>query len=127
MTTTKNIHIKKLSMNVDFVLRKSAVIFYVTILHFFVTSFVSQLLSKILPKYNTKKSKTSNYMQLIVVLISISFLAYLLRQITYPLPFQTETFDPTRVKETKGSIFTGFVYFMWLGSIINEYKPIMKF
>ena len=114
-------------MDINFVTRKLAVIFYVTILHFFVTTFTSQLLAKLLPKYNTKKSTFINYMQLIVVLSSIAFIAYLLRQINYPLPFKSESFDPSKVKETKGSIFTGFVYFMWLGSVINEYKPIMKF
>jgi hypothetical protein len=114
-------------MDINFVSRKLAVIFYVTILHFFVTSFTSQLLSKILPKYNTKKSTATNYLQLVVVLTSIALVAYLLRQINYPLPLKSDTFDPSKVKETKGSIFTGFVYFMWLGSVINEYKPIMKF
>lgn len=114
-------------MDINFVSKKVAVIFYVTILNFFVTSFVSQLLAKVLPKYNTKKSTAINYMQLVVVLTSIAFIAYLLRQISYPLPFKSETFDPSKVKETKGSIFTAFVYFMWLGSVINEYKPIMKF
>lgn len=114
-------------MDINFVSRKLAVIFYVTILHFFVTTFTSQFLAKLLPKYNTKKSKFMNYMQLIVVLSAIALIAYLLRQINYPLPFKSESFDPSKVKETKGSIFTGFVYFMWLGSVINEYKPIMKF
>lgn len=114
-------------MNLDLLLRKSGVIFYITILNFFITSFVSQLLAKILPKYNTSKSKLSNYLQLTIVLLSIAWIAYLLRQINYPLPFKSESFDPSRVKETKGSIFTAFVYFMWLGNVINEYKPIMKF
>lgn len=114
-------------MNIDFISRKVGVIFYITLIHFFVTSFVSQLLAKILPKYNSTKSKASNYMKLMIVVISISFLAYLLRQIEYPLPFKSETFDPYKVKETKGSIFTAFVYFMWLGSVITDYKPIMKF
>lgn len=101
---------------------------YMSIVNFIVTTLFSQILSRILPRYKSS-SGVWNYFKLAIVVSLIASLAFGCRQISekFPMiPIKSESFDPVKVKEVKGSVLTAFTFFMWLGENVKEYKPILS-
>lgn len=118
----------KLSTDIEFIGRKMSVIVYMSVLNFLITSFLSRYIVKLLVKYDSNKSFIANYRQLASNIAIISIYAYVLRSISerIPLPFQTNSFDPKRVKEVKGSVLTAFTMFLFFGETMKTYLPLLN-
>jgi uncharacterized membrane protein len=102
----------------------------VSILNFAVSCILAQLIYKYISKpYDATAHKASNVARFCSTLICIVVGAYVTRQIVEKIPVSALSialFDPTKVKESKGSVVTAFAYFMYLADHLKSYKPILQ-
>lgn len=115
----------------DFISRKIAIIAYMSIINFVVTTLLAQFVSKfVLPKYDATHGYFINWVKIVTAVSIIATLAYLCRQVSEVMPLPplgTDVFDPQKVKEIKSSVLTAFTFFMWLGKDVKNYDPVLRF
>ena len=112
----------------DFVARKIGVIVYASLVNFFVAAALSQQVERhLIWRYSPTATRCRNLASLCVDLAIIAVFAYLLRQISekMPLPFRSPTFDPSQVKEVKGSVLTAFTLFIFFGDDIKAFRDLI--
>lgn len=108
-----------------FLLKKIIVIACVSILNFMIGSFLSYLIHTHLTyKFKKDASSYKNLFGLAYNITVIIVLAYVLRQISerIPLPFASESFDVSRIREVKSSIFSAFTLFLYFKQDLKPYK-----
>lgn len=113
-------------VTLDFLARKVAVIVYVTVVNFVVASHLASLLSSSLYRYDEQATYAENYTHLLANVTCIAVLAYALRQVSeiIPLPLESASFQPEKVKEVKTSVLTAFTLFLFLGEPIREFRDM---
>tara|TARA_B100001989_G_C24549745_1_gene473452 strand:+ start:3926 stop:4291 length:366 start_codon:yes stop_codon:yes gene_type:complete len=117
-----------MSESVDYYTKKITVIIYASIANFFIASYLSKKVEKYF-LYNFDKDAT-DYKNIYALCMNISIIAvfaYILRQIseTLPLPFKSDNFDPSRVKEVKASVLTAFTLFLFFGDEVKDFKNFL--
>jgi len=115
--------------SLDFFLRKIGVIVYISILNFVITAIVSQVLEKyLITPYDDEREFKMNVWYLCICVSVIAIAAYLLRQVSelVPLPFKSDTFEPSKVKEVKGSVFTAFTLFLFLADDLKSFQKMLQ-
>ena len=114
--------------SLEFLFKKITVIVYVSIVNFLVACLISPHIEKnVLFKYDTNVTKFETWLHLCIDIAVISTFAYFLRQISemIPLPFKDKNFDPSRVKEVKGSVLTAFTLFLFFGDELKSFVPFL--
>ena len=114
--------------SLDFLLKKITVIIYASIINFLVAAIMSPQLEKtVLFKYDKDKKTYETLYNLCLNIAVIATYAYFLRQVSemIPLPFKSESFDPSRVKEVKGSVLTAFTLFLFFGDELKSFTPFL--
>ena len=104
--------------HVAYYAKKITIIIYASIINFIIAIYLSKKVEQyLLYKYEEDASYYKNIYSLCMNISVISVFAYILRQISelIPLPFKSEDFDPSRVKEVKGSVLTAFTLFLFFG------------
>lgn len=117
-------------VSLDFYARKIACISYIGIINFIISVVFAQLINKYISKpYDSSRNYYRNIIHMLCIVLSIVLCGYISRRIikVIPKPFKTETFDPERIKEIRGTITTAFSYFMFLASDLNTYKHMISF
>lgn len=116
-----------MSESIDFYAKKITIIIFASICNFLIASFLSQKVEKILIKLDKTRNNFEKLASLCTNISIIAVFAYLLRQIseTLPMPFSSKNFDPSKVKEVKGSVLTAFTLFLFFGEYIKEYKELL--
>jgi len=112
----------------DYYTKKITIIIYASIVNFLIASYLSQKVETyFLYSYDKDASDYDNIYFLCMNISIISVFAYVLRQISeiLPLPFKSENFDPSRVKEVKGSVLTAFTLFLFFGDEVKDFKNFL--
>ena len=114
--------------SVDYYAKKIAVIIYASIANFFIASYLSQKVENyLLYKFDEDATDYDNVYSLCMNISIISVFAFILRQISelLPLPFKSDNFDPSRVKEVKASVLTAFTLFLFFGDDVKDFKNFL--
>ena len=114
--------------SLNFLLKKLTVIVFVSIVNFMVASLISPHVERMtFYKYDEDESDYETLLHLCINIAVISTYAYMLRQVSelIPLPFKSEDFDPSRVKEVKGSVLTAFTLFLFFGDEFKSFVPFL--
>ena len=102
----------------------------VSVLNFALSCILAQIIYKHISKpYDATVHKAYNVTQFFSTLICIVVGAYVTRQVIEKIPvaaLSTTWFDPTKVKESRGSVVTAFAYFMYLADDLKTFKPILQ-
>ena len=116
--------------NFVFYARKTVCISYIGIINFVISIIFAQLIHKYVSKpYDSSRNYCRNIFQMLCIIVSIVLCGYISRRIikVIPKPLKSETFDPKKIKEIRGTIVTAFSYFMFLASDLNTYKHMISF
>ena len=113
----------------DIFLKKAFIISYAGTISFFLAFLISIIIKKyVSKKYDKKKSKLVNILNLVKIVVSMLVSFYCIRQLMEMLPYPLHDpprFDVYRVKELKSTIIIAFAYLINLGDDLKSYKELM--
>lgn len=123
VSTLPNISLD-ISPNLMLKLIKIANIIVISNIYFFLGITISYIIYKYTwKKYDTKKTKLQNFLQLLLEISLLAMSGYLVRIIVKNIPNPTNGlygFDPLRLKELNGGVVLTFAFIFFLKDIIHD-------
>ena len=111
-------------------IKKTLIIAYGGILQFFVTLFIAKQINSYIAKpYDENACTKKNLLNLLIIISSMLISHYWVRKFMTIMPYpmhDAATFDVYKIKEIRGSVVTAFAYILFLGDVLNSYKPFIE-
>ena len=97
------------------------------VINFVLSIIFAQIIKRyIAKKYEKKQSILYNSGKLFALILSIAACAYIVRKIMKIIPKPvTKNVNPENIEQVRGTIMTGFSYFMFLGDELRSYLPLI--